>query len=80
MRPISQVLRQIVQELDARGQPGADSTSSLSVIGQIVFYHHCRPAMDKIYPDVCYTREEIDKLAEHVTQFSLAALKNLKVT
>ena len=49
--------------------------AALSVVGQIVFYHHCRPAIDKLYPDVCYSRQEIDKLAEHVTKFSLAALK-----
>ena len=44
---------------------------------QGLFYHHCRPAIDKIYPGTSYTRPEIDKLAEHVTQFSLAALREI---
>ena len=53
------------------------SPNAPSVMGQIVFYHHCRPAIDKIYPDVCYSREEIDRLAAHVTKFSLAALASI---
>ncbi len=77
MRPNSQLLRKIVEELVPGASPEQIRRASLSVVGQICFYHHCRPAIDKIYPDVCYSREEIDKLAEHVTQFSLAALRNM---
>jgi hypothetical protein len=35
-------------------------------------------AIDKIYPESCYSAAEIDKLADHVTQFSLAAIGNWK--
>src|SRR4051794_6651455 len=77
MRPISEVLRQIVRELLPGAAEEQIRRTALSIVGQIVFYHHCRPAIDKLYPDVCYTRDEIGKLAEHVTQFSLAAMKNL---
>jgi len=66
-----------VRELAPKATDEQIRRSSLSIIGQIVFYHHCRPAIDKMYPDVCYTRQEIDQLAEHVTTFSLAALKSI---
>jgi len=78
MRPISDLRRQILRELLPDASDEQLRRTSLSIIGQIVFYHHCRPAIDKFYPNVCYTPAEIDKLAEHVTRFSLAAIKNLR--
>ena len=77
MRPISELLREIVRALAPGASDEQIRRSALSIIGQIVFYLHCRPAIDKMYPDVCYTRQEIDRLAEHVTKFSLAALKSI---
>jgi hypothetical protein len=77
MRPSSDLLRNIVKELLPGASDELIQRASLSIVGQICFYHHCRPAIDKIYPGTRYTRPEIDKLAEHVTQFSLAALKAL---
>jgi AcrR family transcriptional regulator len=80
MRPTTELLRQIIRELLPDGTNEQIRRASLSVIGQMVFYHHCRPVIDKLYPDVCYSREEIDKLAEHVTEFSLAAIDSMAVT
>jgi AcrR family transcriptional regulator len=79
MRPIVDLLRQIVRELMPAAGEDQVRRVGFSIIGQVVFYHHCRTAIDKIEPDACFTREEIDKLAEHVIEFSLAAMKNMKV-
>src|SRR5205085_9177314 len=40
-----------------------------SVIGQIVFYHHCRPVLDKIFDGLKYDHAEIEALAKHITDF-----------
>lgn len=75
MRPVNEMLASIVREL----VPGIDADQlrrcSCSIVGQIVFYHHCRPVIDKLFPGQCFMPAEIEKLAEHVTQFSLAALR-----
>jgi AcrR family transcriptional regulator len=77
MRPISEILRAIIRQL----VPGIGEDDlrrcACSVVGQIVFYHHCRPAIDKVFPGQCFTPQEIEKLADHVTQFSLSALRSL---
>src|SRR4051812_28442104 len=77
MRPVCEKLDQILREL----LPGLDEDqlrhAACSVVGQIVFYHHCRPAIDKLFPGQCFGRQEIERLAEHVTHFSLSGLRAL---
>ena len=51
----------------------------LSVIGQILFYHYCRPTLGRLYA-VEFERRGIDSLARHITQFSLIALRGLAGT
>lgn len=74
MRPTTDLLQGIVRQLIPGATDEQVRRASLSVIGQMVFYHHCRPVIDRLFTGLCYSRPEIDKLAEHVTQFSLAAM------
>jgi AcrR family transcriptional regulator len=46
-----------------------------SIIGQCLFYYHARPVISRMMPEPKYSREDIGRLAEHITNFSLAALK-----
>lgn len=48
----------------------------LSVIGQILFYHYCRPTLGRLYAEE-FERRGIDSLARHITRFSLNALRGL---
>jgi AcrR family transcriptional regulator len=77
IRPTFDLLRDIVRELMRDAGDDQVRRCARSIVGQMVFYHHCRPVIDKLQPEMCYTRDEIDKLAEHVTQFSLAAMNNM---
>jgi TetR/AcrR family transcriptional regulator, regulator of cefoperazone and chloramphenicol sensitivity len=77
IRPTFDLLRNIVRELMPDAGDDQVRRCARSIVGQMVFYHHCRPVIDKLQPEMCYTRDEIDKLAEHVTQFSLAAMRNM---
>jgi TetR/AcrR family transcriptional regulator, regulator of cefoperazone and chloramphenicol sensitivity len=78
MRPMAQQLQSII-----RGLLGPDAPeemvrrSGMSVISQIVFYHHCRPVTERLYPKLQFSPKEIDRLTEHITEFSLAALKQM---
>jgi AcrR family transcriptional regulator len=79
IRPMAEQLRGVVAELLQR--PPGDETvrlCSFSIVSQCVFYHHCRPVLTRLYPD----QPPLDSrgaahLADHITRFTLAALKNL---
>ncbi len=79
MRPMRDRLLGIVGEILG---PDATETqlrhAAASVVGQIVFYHVCRPALDRMFPDVVYDMNEIENLAQHITRFCLAGLREMK--
>jgi AcrR family transcriptional regulator len=51
---------------------------AFSVVSQCVFYHHCRPVVSRLFPNQpAMDRDAIERLADHITQFSLAAMKHL---
>ncbi len=49
-----------------------------SVVGQILFYHFARPMLERVFPHEKLDASAIDGLSEHITRFSLAALRNFK--
>jgi TetR/AcrR family transcriptional regulator, regulator of cefoperazone and chloramphenicol sensitivity len=76
MRPMANTLRSIVGDL--LGPKAAEETKrlcSLSVVSQVLFYHHCRPVISRLFPDMKFNEAAIEKLTAHITRFSLAAIK-----
>src|SRR5215204_475404 len=55
MRPVTDLLQSIVRELIPGVTDDVVRRCSCSVIGQIVFYHHCRPTLDKVFPGQCFS-------------------------
>ena len=51
---------------------------ALSVVSQCVFYHHCMPAISRLMPHRRFDADEINRIAEHIARFSLAALQEIK--
>jgi AcrR family transcriptional regulator len=51
---------------------------ALSVVGQCVFYHQCRAVVERMYPDLSFGEEMIERLSEHVTSLTLAGLRGLR--
>lgn len=51
---------------------------SCSVVGQCLFYKHCRPMIERIMPQQGYGEADRAALAEHITLFSLAAIAAMK--
>ncbi len=78
IRPMSAQLMAMVGELLG---PGADEETKRlcanSVVSQAVFYQHCRPVVVRISPDLKFDHAGIERLTEHITRFSLAAIKSL---
>src|SRR6185295_13672777 len=49
-----------------------------SIIGQILFYAFAAPVISRLGPEVKLTRSQVDLIADHITEFSLAYLHNMK--
>jgi AcrR family transcriptional regulator len=51
---------------------------ALSVVGQCVFYNQCRPVLERMFPDMVFGPELIERLSQHVTAVSLGGLRALR--
>lgn len=77
IRPDSERLASIM-----RGLLGPDTgiatlrLCGMSVVGQILFYCHCQPVIQRLFPEMPADNSKLDELAEHITRFSLAAVRN----
>ncbi len=78
IRPLSQELESII--LDLLGSQADDEQVRLcmvSVVSQCGFYHHSRAVISRLYTIQKFGAQDMERLARHVTQFSLAAMKSL---
>jgi AcrR family transcriptional regulator len=77
-RPLHRELAAIVRQLLG---PAADDDAvrscALSIMGQCVYYHHARAVLSRLYPEQTRNSENIARLVDHITEFSLAALGGL---
>lgn len=58
--------------------PPAHKTTRLcahSIIGQILFYAFARPVISRLAPDMKLTATQVDLIADHIAEFSLAYLR-----
>jgi TetR/AcrR family transcriptional regulator, regulator of cefoperazone and chloramphenicol sensitivity len=77
-RPLHQQLGVIVRRL--LGPSATNETvrlGALSVMGQCVYYQHARAVLKRLYPEQGYADDDIARLTDHITEFSLAALQEL---
>jgi AcrR family transcriptional regulator len=51
-----------------------------SIIGQILFYAFARPVITRLSPDMKLTPAQVDLIADHITEFSLAYLRGTRST
>jgi len=79
MRPMAGLIWQIVAGiLDCPLNDERVRLYALSVVSQCVFYHHCGPVVSRLFPKhLPLDRAGIERLADHITRFSLTAMKHL---
>jgi AcrR family transcriptional regulator len=78
MRPIYDRMRKAVGEII--GLPPEHETTRLSlnsIIGQILFYSFSRPVLSRLQPELKLTPDQLDRIADHIAEFSLAYLKKV---
>jgi TetR/AcrR family transcriptional regulator, regulator of cefoperazone and chloramphenicol sensitivity len=79
IRPNSRILCAIVGKILDR--PPDDETTRLSaasVIAQVVHHVHAKPVIQKLWPGLKSSPEAQEMIANHITEFSLAALHALR--
>ncbi len=77
-RPKVAALGEILRELsDGRLTDGDLERVSASIIAQCVFYRQNRPVILHLYPDLLGDEDQIDKLAEHIADFSIGGLERI---
>lgn len=76
MQPLAATLWLIVAELlHCPPQDERVRLCASSVVSQCVFYHHCRPVLERLHSSLIPKDDAgLERLAEHITQFSLAAI------
>ena len=75
IRPIYNRLREIIGSI-LRLHPDNETTRlcTNSVVGQIVHYAHARPVLAQLWPELKMTHAQVDQIADHIAEFSLAYL------
>jgi AcrR family transcriptional regulator len=79
IRPTFEELKGMVAELLGPGWGDLELRhAASSVIAQCLFWKHSQPVIQTLYPEMVYTADRIDEIADHVTRFCHAALHGLK--
>lgn len=75
IRPQFEILLSILRELLPADTSDEDlHLTAFSVVGQCLFYHVASPIIRNLVDESEYATYDVDKLAEHVTAFTLASL------
>lgn|SRR5580765_5629724 len=76
MRANHEQIAAIIRELAPEALQEAVRFATLSVIAQCVFYRNSAAIVSRLYPNLDPARE-VDRIADHVTRFSLAGIESL---
>jgi hypothetical protein len=77
-RPLFEVLMSIVRELlGPDAEPEHVWLCADSIIGQCLHYHHARPVLVRLIHGLRFDLTAIERWADHIADFSLAALRQL---
>ena len=77
VRPMFKLLTDIVREFIADSPESVLRRSAQSIVGQVLFYRHAQPVLLRLGSETKFGPVQIEQIAEHITQFSLAALRGI---
>ena len=79
IRPTYETLTGIIGEMLGKAASSDLRYFANSIVGQCVFYCHAAPVLERLAPGK-FKSSEIERLAEHISQFSLCALRQPRKT
>lgn len=78
IRPQFEILQEILRELLPSDTPPQQlRLTAFSIVGQCLFYHFADPVIRNLISADEYTSLDIDRLAKHITNFTLASIEQL---
>ena len=75
VRPKLAVLQTIIRDLTGELPPRVIAKCSMSVIGQMLHYHHARPVIKRISPIYADLDQHVEELVDQITRFSIGGIR-----
>lgn len=75
MRPIYNRVRKAVGKMIGLPPNHKTRLCNNSIMGQVLFYTFSQPVLARLQPELKLTPEQLERIADHITEFSLAYLK-----
>jgi TetR/AcrR family transcriptional regulator, regulator of cefoperazone and chloramphenicol sensitivity len=75
VRPRVAVLQDIIHDLAGDLPPRAIAKCAMSVMGQMLHYHHARPVIKRISPIYSDLETHVEELVDQITRFSLGGIR-----
>lgn len=76
--PLHEFLGKLVREIAGDGVAEAELRRCLhSILGQCLYYRHSHPVLQRLHPRLRYSLEEIEAIAGHIAEFSLAGIGHI---
>ena len=76
--PLHEFLGKLVREIAGDGIAEAELRRCMhSILGQCLYYRHSHPVLQRLQPRLCYSRKEIEAIAGHIADFSLAGISHI---
>jgi AcrR family transcriptional regulator len=81
MRPIHDRVREVVGKIIGRS-PDHEQTRlcTYSIMGQMLLYVLASPVLMRLWPEMKMTAEQLDRVANHIADFSLAYLRQVRAS
>ena len=79
IEPMHEYLGKLVREIAGNKVSAAKLRRCVhSIFGQCLFYRHSHPVLQRLHPGLRYDHNEIEAIASHIAEFSLAGIATAK--
>lgn len=76
--PLHEFLYKLLREIAGKNAGEAELRRCVhSIFGQCLYYRHSHPVLQRLHPRLRYSRKEIEALAGHIADFSLAGIARI---
>jgi AcrR family transcriptional regulator len=79
IKPRAMALQGIVRDFLGPGATDRQvQRAAASVVGQCLFYWHCRPMIGRLMPQIGFDAQNVESIAAHIAGFSLGGLRAMR--
>ena len=76
--PLHEFMGKLVREIAGAGIGETELRHCvLSIVGQCLLYRHSHPVLQRLHPEMRYDNREIEVIARHIVDFSLAGIRHV---